>query len=161
MPHLTDCLPTPPPGLDGEERRVLGALTERALAEQRAEVARAIDIGFEHIPRPLRRVRRRVDDLDAAVDFYEALTGNAAQRFSFAGAELAAVGSFLLFEAVGELGDRLERVAATITVSDLDTHCELLAQLGADIEAPLSPTPNGRRLIARHPDGAVIEYVGR
>lgn len=35
-------------------------------------------------------VRRRVPDLDAAVSFYEELTGAVGSRFAFGGAQLAA-----------------------------------------------------------------------
>ncbi|MGH8963241.1 MAG: VOC family protein, partial [Jatrophihabitantaceae bacterium] len=93
--------------------------------------------------------------------FYEGLTGERARRFSFSGADLAAVGPFLLFVAAGEVGDRLERVAATLAVEDLEAESAKLIELGAQIVAPLADTPNGRRMIVRHPDGAVFEYVGR
>ncbi|WP_394297855.1 hypothetical protein [Streptomyces globisporus] len=39
--------------------------------------------------------RQRVDDLEAAVPFYERLTGRTADRFGFAGVRLAIVGPFL------------------------------------------------------------------
>ncbi|MBV9820189.1 MAG: VOC family protein [Solirubrobacterales bacterium] len=106
-------------------------------------------------------IRRRVDDLDSAVAFYERLCGRAARRFGLRGAELATVGPFLLFSAPEHVGDRLENVAATLTVDDLVAHEALLRSLGAQIIAPIAETPNGRRLVARHPDGAVFEYVGR
>jgi predicted enzyme related to lactoylglutathione lyase len=106
-------------------------------------------------------IRRRVDDLDSAVSFYEQLTGQPAQRFAFGGADLAAVGPFLLFTAAGEAGDRFARVIATITVDDIAAQLFHLERLGADIIAPPTLTPNGQRLIARHPDGGVFEYVGR
>jgi predicted enzyme related to lactoylglutathione lyase len=105
-------------------------------------------------------VRRRVDDLDAAVTFYEQLTGQTSKRFAFGGAELAAVGPFLLFAAPPDIAELLERVIASISVDDVDAQAEQLEQLGAEIIAPPSPTPNGRRLVARHPDGSVFEYVG-
>jgi predicted enzyme related to lactoylglutathione lyase len=105
-------------------------------------------------------IRRPVDDLIAAIPFYENLTGSPARRFGFAGAELAAIGPFLLFTA-GPGAERLANVAATLTVDDLTATHQLLIKLGAEIIAPLATTPNGRRMIVRHPDGAVYEYVGR
>jgi predicted enzyme related to lactoylglutathione lyase len=105
-------------------------------------------------------VRRRVDDLDATVPFYERLTGASANRFSFASAQLAAVGPFLLFEAPGPNGDRLANVAATLTVDDLDNQLKQLERLGAELIAPPAQTPNGRRAIVRHPEGTIFEYVG-
>lgn len=105
-------------------------------------------------------MRRRVEDLDAAVRFYEGLTGEIARRFSFGGADLAAVGNFLLFRAGDDVGERLARVAATLAVDDLDAQHKLLIDLGAEVIAAPAQTPNGRRLVARHPDGSVYEYVG-
>jgi predicted enzyme related to lactoylglutathione lyase len=104
-------------------------------------------------------IRRPVDDLATAVPFYEALTGELAHRFRFAGAELAAVGPFLLIAAGSD--ERIGKVAATITVDDLPATHQLLVHLGAEIVAPIAATPNGHRMIARHPDGAVFEYVGQ
>ena len=98
-------------------------------------------------------VRRRVRSLDDAVPFYERLTGEPGRRFSFGDAELCAVGPFLLFSADGEVGDRLERVVATVTVADLDDTLARLTALGADTVAPPAGTPNGRRTVVRHPDG--------
>src|SRR5689334_6160520 len=99
-------------------------------------------------------VRRKVADLTTAVPFYEALTGSPAQRFRFADAELAAIGPFLIFT-VAEGAERLANVVATITVDDLPATLDRLTDLGADIIAPIAATPNGHRLIARHPDGGV------
>lgn len=104
-------------------------------------------------------VRRRVDDLPGAVAFYEALTGASAHRFRFANVELAAVGPFLLFTVTDD-AQRIADVVATVTVDDLPATHQLLLDLGADIVAPIASTPNGHRLIARHPDGGVFEYVG-
>jgi hypothetical protein len=104
--------------------------------------------------------RRRVENLTEAIPFYEALTGEQAQRFDFAGVALASVGPFLLF-ILPEGDKRLARVAATITVDDLPATHDLLIGLGAEVIAPMATTPNGHRLIARHPDGGVFEYVGR
>jgi hypothetical protein len=44
---------------------------------------------------------------------------------------------------------------------DLPAAHDLLVRLAAQIVAPASATPNGYRLLARHPDGAVFEYVSR
>jgi predicted enzyme related to lactoylglutathione lyase len=105
-------------------------------------------------------VRIHVDDLDAVVPFYEALTGERADRFEFSGAQLAAIGPFLLFCASGELGHVLERVHATISTDDLDAEMARLTECGAVLIAPPADTPGGRRTVVRHPDGAVFEYIG-
>jgi predicted enzyme related to lactoylglutathione lyase len=104
-------------------------------------------------------IRRPVDDLAIAVPFYEALTGEPAHRLSFASAELAAVGPFLLVAAGSD--ERARKVAATITVDDLPATHQLLVRLGAEVVARIATTPNGHRMIVRHPDGAVFEYVSR
>jgi hypothetical protein len=65
-------------------------------------------------------LRRRVDDLEAALPFYERLTGEPAARFNFAGMELARTGPFLLFCGLGEAAGRFAAVPATLAVTDLD-----------------------------------------
>ncbi|MFF5757084.1 VOC family protein [Streptomyces longwoodensis] len=102
-----------------------------------------------------------VDDLEAAVSFYERLTGTPALRFARGGVEVAAVGCFLLMSGPQAELEVLRKVAATIAVTDVDEAHKTLTGLGADIVAGPVPTPVGRNLIARHPDGAVYEYVDR
>jgi predicted enzyme related to lactoylglutathione lyase len=105
-------------------------------------------------------IRQRVENLNAAVPFYEQLTGSSASRFSFAGVDLAGIGPFLLFSGSEEAVQRVAGVAATLTVADLDSAVEEAIAGGAEIVAPKSPTPNGHRVILRHPQGGVFEYVG-
>ncbi|WP_243878728.1 VOC family protein [Streptomyces sp. KS 21] len=105
-------------------------------------------------------VRQRVENLDAAVPFYEELTGSSASRFAFAGITLASVGPFLLFAGPDEAVQRVADVAATLTVADLDAAVGEAEARGAEIVMPVQPTPNGRRAVLRHPYGGVFEYVG-
>ncbi|GCE01935.1 VOC family protein [Embleya hyalina] len=105
-------------------------------------------------------VRRHVPDLDAAIEFYQRLTGEPATRFAFAGLELAATGPFLVFTGPDEPAARFGAVAATLGVADLDATIADLIAAGAESIAAPAPTPNGRRAVLRHPDGAVFEYVG-
>jgi predicted enzyme related to lactoylglutathione lyase len=105
--------------------------------------------------------RVRVDDLAAAVPTYETLAGAPAHYFEFGAARLAAVGPFLLFSASGADGDRLANVVATLVTDDLDAQLDTVSAAGGTLVAPPAQTPNGRRAIVRHPDGAVFEYVGR
>ncbi|THA37199.1 VOC family protein [Streptomyces sp. A1547] len=104
-------------------------------------------------------LRRRVDDLEAASAFYEELTGEPANRFAFAGLELAAVGPFLLFSGPDTVAERFAGVAATLGVADLDAVLAQGEAAGAEVVAAPAETPNGRRAVLRHPDGAVYEYV--
>ncbi|UXY30975.1 VOC family protein [Streptomyces sp. HUAS TT20] len=100
-----------------------------------------------------------VDDLEAAVPFYERLAGSRALRFERGGVQVAAVGSFLLMSGPEAELEVLRKVAATIAVKDVEDAHRTLTELGARIVAGPVATPAGRNLIAMHPDGAIFEYV--
>ncbi|MFJ9025179.1 VOC family protein [Streptomyces sp. NPDC102259] len=102
-----------------------------------------------------------VDDLETSVPFYERLAGAGALRFERGGVQVAAVGCFLLMSGPPAELELLRKVAATIAVADVEEAHRTLTELGADVIAGPVPTPAGRNLIARHPDGAVYEYVDR
>ncbi|MFH9040598.1 VOC family protein [Streptomyces sp. NPDC017966] len=102
-----------------------------------------------------------VDDIETAIPFYERLAGGRALRFERGGVQVAAVGCFLLMSGPAAELDVLRRVTATLAVKDVEETREVLAEMGADIIAGPLPTPVGRNLIARHPDGAVYEYADR
>ncbi|GHB16469.1 hypothetical protein GCM10010377_02680 [Streptomyces viridiviolaceus] len=106
-------------------------------------------------------LRVYVDDLDKAIPFYEGVAGGRALRFERGGVQVAAVGCFLLMSGPESQLELLRKVAATIAVADVDEAHRVLGELGADIIAGPVPTPAGRNLIARHPDGVVYEYVDR
>jgi predicted enzyme related to lactoylglutathione lyase len=97
-----------------------------------------------------------VADLDAAVPLYEELAQAAAERFGFRGVQLAQVGPFLLL--AGDTAAYRDRTA-TIQVASLDPVLAALEAAGAEIVEGPAPAPNGARLIARHPDGSVFEYI--
>ncbi|GAA2412308.1 hypothetical protein GCM10010420_46960 [Streptomyces glaucosporus] len=102
-----------------------------------------------------------VDDLDAAVGVYERITGSEAARFSQGPVSAAAVGPFLLLSGPPGPMEILRKVTATLAVPDVDEAAATLAEVGAEVVAGPSPTPIGRNLVARHPDGSVFEYVDR
>ncbi len=102
-----------------------------------------------------------VDDLEAAVPFYERLAGGTALRFERGGVQVAAIGCFLLMSGPEAELEVLRKVAATIAVKDVEETHQVLSELGARIIAGPVPTPAGRSLIAMHPDGVVYEYVDR
>ncbi|WP_367319879.1 VOC family protein [Streptomyces sp. HUAS ZL42] len=102
-----------------------------------------------------------VADLESAIPFYERLAGGPALRFERGGVSVAAVGCFLLMSGPEAELELLRKVAATIAVADVDEAHKVLTELGADVIAGPVPTPVGRNLIARHPDGTVYEYVDR
>lgn len=104
--------------------------------------------------------RQRVDDLEAAIPFYERLTGQTADRFGFAGVQLASVGPFLLFCGPDEAVQRVAGVSATLAVADMAAAVEEAVAAGATVVMSVQPTPNGHRAVLRHPHGGVYEYVG-
>ncbi|MER7054390.1 MULTISPECIES: VOC family protein [unclassified Streptomyces] len=106
-------------------------------------------------------LRIYVDDLDKAIPFYEGLAGGRAHRSERGGVEVAAVGCFLLMSGPESQLEVLRKITATIAVTDVEETHRVLASLGADIVAGPVPTPGGRNLIARHPDGTIYEYVDR
>jgi predicted enzyme related to lactoylglutathione lyase len=98
-----------------------------------------------------------VDDLDAAVPLYQALAGvSEVRRFEFRGVQVAWVGSFLLFS--GDTDAYRDRVA-TLLVADMDQVVAAIEAAGGQLLEGPAPAPNGDRLIARHPDGSVFEYI--
>jgi predicted enzyme related to lactoylglutathione lyase len=98
-----------------------------------------------------------VPDLAAAIPLYRELAQvTAVNRFSFRDVELAQVGPFLLL--AGNTAAYRDRVA-TILVSDLAPVMAALAASGGQLIEGPSSAPNGARLIARHPDGSVFEYI--
>ncbi|GAA0478910.1 VOC family protein [Streptomyces stramineus] len=102
-----------------------------------------------------------VDDLEGAIGVYERLTGAEALRFRRGGVAVAAVGCFFLMSGPERELSILRKITATIAVTDVDEALDDLRSVGADIIAGPVPTPIGRNLVARHPDGTVFEYVDR
>ncbi|MFF8479223.1 VOC family protein [Streptomyces sp. NPDC015414] len=98
-----------------------------------------------------------MDDLEEALPLYKELAGDPeVLRFPYEEMQLALVGPFLLI--AGPKGNR-EAQNATILVGDLAPILEALDRAGAVIVDAPSEVPNGTRLVARHPDGSVFEYL--
>ncbi|GHF37647.1 MULTISPECIES: VOC family protein [Streptomyces] len=102
-----------------------------------------------------------VGDLDHAVAVYERLTGTEALRFQRGGVKVAAVGCFFLMSGPEAELSILRKITATIAVTDVEEAVADLRAVGAEIIAGPVPTPIGRNLVARHPDGSIFEYVDR
>ncbi|WP_419999189.1 VOC family protein [Streptomyces boninensis] len=102
-----------------------------------------------------------VDELEPAIGVYERLTGEQALRFDRSGVSVAAVGCFLLMSGPQATVEVLRKIHATLAVKDVDEALLALHDVGAEIIAGPSPTPIGRNLVARHPDGSIFEYVDR
>jgi predicted enzyme related to lactoylglutathione lyase len=98
-----------------------------------------------------------VESLEAAIPLYRELAGDVeVRRFPYRDLELALVGPFLLCS--GPLEEHVSQTA-TVIVGSLDPVLEALSKAGAEVlEAP-NEVPNGTRIVARHPDGSVFEYM--
>ncbi|MEV6975193.1 hypothetical protein [Kitasatospora sp. NPDC093806] len=101
-----------------------------------------------------------VDDLDTALPTFVALTGEQpALRFPYRGLELAAVGDHLLVAGTDEALAPYRATHTTLVVTSLDEVLALLATHGGEVLDGPNAVPTGRNLTARHPGGAVVEYV--
>lgn len=101
-----------------------------------------------------------VDDLDTALPLYEAVTGRPADlRFPFEGAELAAVGDFLLIAGPPEATDGYRGTVGPLVVDDIAEAEAVVTGLGGALRAPVTGSPTGRMFYARHPDGTEVEYI--
>ncbi|GAA2144076.1 VOC family protein [Actinomadura napierensis] len=104
--------------------------------------------------------RLYVDDLDRALPTICDLTGREpSARFSYGDVELAAVGGFLLVAGTEEALAPYRDVQSTVLVDDLDAVPNLVKRHGGEITSGPNQVPTGRNLTARHPGGAIIEYV--
>lgn len=100
-----------------------------------------------------------VDDIDRAVPTYVQLSGGAApHRFEFRDVRLARVGSFLLLQTPAERRAHYERVA-TLMVDDIAAARTVVEAGGGTVLEGPDDAPNGPRMIVRHGDGAVFEYI--
>lgn len=98
-----------------------------------------------------------VEDLEAALPIYRELAGGEEPvRFGFGEVDLTRVGPFLLLS--GNTDAYRDRVA-TLIVRSLDPVLAALDAHGGQAVNPPNVGPNGRRLIARHADGSVFEYI--
>lgn len=102
-------------------------------------------------------VRVFVEDLAAALPVYRELAGGAEPlRFGFGEVDLTRVGPFLLIS--GNAEAYRDRVA-TLLVRSLDPVLAALAAHGGQVVEGPGEGPKGRRLLARHADGSVFEYI--
>lgn len=100
-----------------------------------------------------------VDDIDQALPTYQQLSGGATpRRFDFRDVRLAWVGSFPLLQTPADRRARYERVA-TLLVNDIDAAQAVVESGGGTVLEGPAQAPNGPRMIARHGDGSVFEYI--
>lgn len=104
-------------------------------------------------------VRVEVGDVDSALETYRALAGTEdVTRFRFGEIDLAWVGHFLLLSGSAAELARVRR-SATLLVEDINAAKAVVTRTGGAILEGPSPAPNGARMIARHADGAIFEYI--
>lgn len=99
-----------------------------------------------------------VDDIDRSLPLYRSLAGTGEPvRFTFEDLDLAIVGNFLLVS--GEVDNHPRQVASLLVPSISDVVSALGSGDAQILEGP-APTDNAAyRLVARHPDGSVFEYL--
>ena len=98
-----------------------------------------------------------VDDLEAAIPFYQELAGvPSVKRFSYEALQLASIGPFLVYS--GDWGDNPKQIA-TIIVESVAAVVATLEGAGGSLLAGPHDVPNGKRILARHPDGSIFEYL--
>lgn len=113
-------------------------------------------------PRVLVRVFVDPSGLADAIDAYETLQGvevDAVFPYPAAGLRLAVIGAFLVIEGDDEHLAPFRATTGTLLVDDVQPYHDRLVAAGAEMVEPLHEVPTGAGFTARHPDGAVIEYV--
>ena len=103
-----------------------------------------------------------LEELDAAVAFYEALIGQKARlRFDYPEYDLrlAQVASILFIAGTDASLERFRAAHLTFLVEDLDAFAAHLPTVGAAVIDPPKSVPTGRNMLVRHPDQTLVEYV--
>lgn len=103
-----------------------------------------------------------LDRFDAAVSFHEQLIGQKARlRFDYPAYQLklAQVASMLFIAGTEDSLAPFTGTHASFMVDDIEAFSNHLPTVGAQILRPLKAVPSGWNMLARHPDGSLIEYV--
>jgi predicted enzyme related to lactoylglutathione lyase len=106
--------------------------------------------------------RLYVNDLDASIAFYEALTGEkCAVRFAYKekDLDLAQIGSLLLIAGNDQALEPFRTTTITILVDALTEFREFLLKNGAVIIRDITKVPTGFNIAIKHKDGTIAEYV--
>jgi predicted enzyme related to lactoylglutathione lyase len=101
-------------------------------------------------------------DIDAAIERYEALTGETVrQQFEIPerGLRIAILGSLTIIAGSEQEPGALRNVRATFIVDSLAEYEAHLRSTGATTLQGPSPTPAGTNLIVRDVEGVVLEFV--
>lgn len=103
-----------------------------------------------------------LDRFDEAVAFHETLIGQTARlRFDYPEYQLklAQVASILFIAGTAESLAPFVATHATFFVEDIESFAAHLPKVGAEVLEPPKPVPTGWNMLARHPDGTLVEYV--
>lgn len=103
-----------------------------------------------------------LDSFEAAVAFHETLIGQKARlRLDYAEyrLKLAQVASILFIAGTEQSLAPFTATHATFLVDDIEGFAAHLPTVGATVLEPPQPVPTGRNMLARHPDGTLVEYV--
>lgn len=103
-----------------------------------------------------------LDRFDDAVAFHERLIGQKARlRFDYTQYQLklAGVASILFIAGTEQSLAPFTATHATFLVDDIEAFTAHLPTVGAEVLEPPKPVPTGWNMLARHPDGMLVEYV--
>lgn len=107
-------------------------------------------------------VRIYVNDLEAAISFYQQLTNQeVSRRFKMPhnSLELASIDDLLLISGKEEDLTTIRQTKVTFLVDSLDEFQSFLEGNGSKIVSGPNVVPTGRNMTVIHPDGLVVEYV--
>jgi predicted enzyme related to lactoylglutathione lyase len=103
-----------------------------------------------------------VNDIDAAIDFYEKITGEkCASRFQYQQMrlELAIVNNLLIIASSDEALKPFRTTSATFLVDSIAEYRNFLTENGAEIIRDIQQVPTGCNMTVKHRDGVIVEYV--
>lgn len=103
-----------------------------------------------------------LESFEEAVAFHETLIGQKARlKFDYReyDLKLAQVASILFIAGTDESLAPFVATHATFLVDDIEGFTAHLPTVGAEVLKPPKPVPTGWNMLARHPDGTLIEYV--
>lgn len=80
-------------------------------------------------------------------------------RFRFDPWELVGIGDVLVVAGTDEALAPIRGSLGPWIVTDIDETRRSLVEDGAEITREIAAVPTGRMMYARHPDGAIVEYV--
>lgn len=103
-----------------------------------------------------------VNDMDAAISFYEGLLGEKCQnRFKYpqASLEIARINNILIIAGTDEALKPFKDTNATFSVDSLEEFKTFLLNNGAEIIRDIQQVPTGWNMTVKHKDGLQVEYV--